>query len=510
MAPTSPPAPPDKRKASRLNAPKVVVRIPSVERFRTHYLKDISEGGLFVKAEKVLPAGAMLALELWPPGWDQALEVAGKVTRSVDPAAAAAEGRPCGMAVRFVNIPPEVDQQLKALVEEHGTAVEAPAADPVGAQVEAVVRELAAAREKVSQLNADLVEARGQSEAFTEQIHKLEQEESEARAATARAEGQRDDLERQLAAETARLTAERDELQRRLEKETARSAQLGGTNAELQRKLEKEKARADGLAAEKDALQRKLEDATSKAEAEQARSKEQLEVVTGEFEALTRKFAKEREEAKTQRERAERLARDLEKREARERGLRSLLDRVSGQGGDATGGDEDEVVVVGGSDAETAHEKSEAEEEPPVDAEVEAVDAIEESEGAFAKGPEGPGAAPDVDLDFDLDDLDLDDQTIDDKKESAPASPSKAAASAEPDSFEAFNATLKPRTRLLAGDRLSDHAPKGDQEKLVIELLGASPTFGTLISQLEGRVPEDELRRMLCLLHAGALIELRN
>ncbi len=93
----------DKRRAPRVGAPKVVVRIPSADRFRSHYLKDLSEGGLFIRADRTFPVGSDLTIELWPPGGSPALTLSARITRVTEPAAAQ-PGHPAGMGVSFVGL----------------------------------------------------------------------------------------------------------------------------------------------------------------------------------------------------------------------------------------------------------------------------------------------------------------------------------------------------------------------------------------------------------------------
>ena len=311
--------PADKRRTPRLNALKVVVRIPSVDRFRTHYLKDISEGGLFVKAEKVLPEGSLLSLELWPPGWDEAVELSAKVIRSTDAATAALEGKPCGMAVQFVSVPVEVDRQLRSLVEAYqGEEAEAQV-DPMSAQIEAMIQELADARAKVSLLETQNAEARGQAEAFAEEVHKLQREEAEARANSVKLAQERTELERKLKDALAKAAAE----------ETALRAQLDGARTareqltkELAQQREEGRAILAQVTLDRNDLERRLKESSAKAAEGEMSFREQLNAARGDV-------AQQREETRQQRERADRLALELKEREGREQGLKRLLNRAA-------------------------------------------------------------------------------------------------------------------------------------------------------------------------------------
>ncbi len=478
--------PADKRRNPRLNALKVVVRIPSVDRFRTHYLKDISEGGLFVKAEKVLPVGALLSLELWPPGWDEAVELSAKVIRSTDAATASLEGKPCGMAVQFVSVPVEVDRQLKSLVEAYqGEEAEA-AVDPMSAQIEAMIQELAEARAKVSLLETQLAEARGQAEAFSEEVHKLQREEAEARANSVQLAQERTELERRLKEATTRAAAEESALKQQLD-----GARL--TREQLQREMTQQREEGRSVLAqvtlEKNELDRKLKEGTAKATAEAANLREQIE-------AVRRDMAQQREETRQQKERADRVAADLKEREGREQGLKRLLNRAAPRkpstAPDRGGDDVVEISDTGEWSAVPA---------PATPASP-----------TQAKRPPSSPPGGDVDLEIELSELDLDEEI--DMGFSAAASPSPmlssmAAAAESSEDFARFSVQLKARTRLMVRASSGGQRPAGPDENHVFLLLGASPTFGTLVSQAESKMNEDRLRHVLYDLYVKQLIELQ-
>src|SRR5688572_17332259 len=83
------------RKLPRVGATHVLVRVSTRDRFRSSYLKDVSEGGIFVRTEKPLVVGAEVVVDLLPPGWASPLRLKGQVVRTqTDPGAA-------GMGVKF-------------------------------------------------------------------------------------------------------------------------------------------------------------------------------------------------------------------------------------------------------------------------------------------------------------------------------------------------------------------------------------------------------------------------
>ena len=49
---------PSARKHERIRNPKVLLKIPTIERLRTYYLKDLAEGGAFIRLASPLAVGA--------------------------------------------------------------------------------------------------------------------------------------------------------------------------------------------------------------------------------------------------------------------------------------------------------------------------------------------------------------------------------------------------------------------------------------------------------------------
>lgn len=332
----SSPDPADKRRSTRVATLKMVVRIPSVDRLRTHYLKDISEGGLFVKAEKVLPVGALLALELWPPGWDKAVELGAKVVRSVDPETAKRDGVQGGMGVQFVNVTPDADLLLKSLVQSYQgadskTLAEAVRKSPPGAtgffmlpidlpSPEAKGKTpmprpsgltprpgapIAAPQTRPPEPASPAPPApeSGEVKALTEQVktlteqaQRLEREKEEIRSAAAQ----------QL------LASER-------EKDEAKSNAdaLAGQIQQLEREKEEARANVALLAQERVELNRKLDELGAMAA--------NADALKEELEAARRELAQQREAARKQQESASGLAIELAERRAREEAVLRLL-----------------------------------------------------------------------------------------------------------------------------------------------------------------------------------------
>ena len=460
----------DKRRSSRTEAPRVVVRIPSVDRFRTHYLKDISEGGLFVKAQKSLPVGATMVLELWPPGWSEPAQLTATVIRSVTPEEASAGGELPGMAVHFVDIAPELEAKLRELIKAH-EELPAPADESVGDQIETMVSELEGSREKISLLTNELAEQRGNLEALADQNQRLEALEAEMRALAERLAEEKTVVEQALEAERGRAADEQAKL-----RTVAKAAE--GQIAELVRQL-------------------------AEAKGQVAATRRQLDEVRGQGDEARREVESARETARIQVERAERLAGELKKRETREQDLRRLLSKVGGP-----------KAALKPSAAAKKVAEDEADDEVVVEEPANGEPIAAAPSGA-ARPPPPPESS---DFDLDLDDLDLGPD-----KGGKPAAKSEAAveeeifsgdvsedASEDPkESLEAFSASVGPRTRILPADSLAKHHPTTEEGALVVELLGASPTFATLAHQVEEKISEERLRKLLYELATQSLIELR-
>ncbi len=58
----------------------MLLRIASVDRLRKHYLKDLSEGGAFIRIANPLDPGAPLVVDLESPGLDAPVHQSSHVT----------------------------------------------------------------------------------------------------------------------------------------------------------------------------------------------------------------------------------------------------------------------------------------------------------------------------------------------------------------------------------------------------------------------------------------------
>src|SRR3954466_16080584 len=99
----------DRRTQNRLPVPRVLVKISTPERMRVAYLKDLSEGGVFIRTEKPLAIDRVVEIDLLAPGKSEPLRIGGKVSRVQND----------GMAVTFVEMNEEQSSALNALVAEY-------------------------------------------------------------------------------------------------------------------------------------------------------------------------------------------------------------------------------------------------------------------------------------------------------------------------------------------------------------------------------------------------------
>jgi Tfp pilus assembly protein PilZ len=293
------------------------------------------------------------------------------------------------------------------------------------------------------------------------------------------------------------------ELEKQLTKERAERAELEQDEADV-RKL------ADKLATEKSAFERKTEDELTAAAklledaiADRQRLMQEIERLKTEqlraqelakndantaattAEDLRRLLSEQSAEAALHRQRADLLADEVEKRRAKERDLRKLLAAI---GAGAAAG---ETKAAG---------------KPGAD---ESSDSLTIEEGTAAPPPSATKPPPPP--------KDDKDDAKDDAKDNAePAKGSEgweenidiATMEADED-FTAFQQRLKNGTRLMPADKLRSRKPKGDHEKLVMDLLQAGPTFQTLVNQVGSKVPEATLHRLLFELNTAELLELR-
>jgi type IV pilus assembly protein PilZ len=107
----------DRRTQNRLPVPRVLVKISTPERMRVAYLKDLSEGGVFIRTDKPLALERVVDVDLLAPGRSEPLRLRGRIVRVQNDEASRVANLQ-GMGVRFIELTPQQDQALKALVAE--------------------------------------------------------------------------------------------------------------------------------------------------------------------------------------------------------------------------------------------------------------------------------------------------------------------------------------------------------------------------------------------------------
>lgn len=262
----------DRRENPRVEAPRVLLRITSVDRLRQHYLKDLSDGGAFIRVANPLPVGSALVVELVSPGLEAPLRLASKVVRVIAPATAE-PGQAVGMAVKFDGSDKDAIAKVRKLVADHSGPTPLAPPGPAGAavppavsadesrrlrgQVQGLVMELGATREAAQAAERRAVEADERAterereandlRARLEQIEREREKGGAAAAKSAQFERRVRELEEDLRARASELTDVRMELEETKGKLSAYEEQISS----IERDEEAARALAERLAAEK-------------------------------------------------------------------------------------------------------------------------------------------------------------------------------------------------------------------------------------------------------------------
>jgi hypothetical protein len=291
----------DRRTQSRLPVPRVLVKISTPERMRVAYLKDLTEGGVFIRTDKPLQLERVVDVDLLAPGRTEPLRLRGRIVR-VQNDEASRVANLTGMGVKFIEVTPQQDGALKALVNEYSTkpaslapasevpdastvqlrqaletvevlrvqlnerenelraehdrrqdlsvrvlaltkeleGVKARGADGSGVALEALKVELTAARAELGELKARLAQAEGNAASYRQEIAVLEEDDAQTRR-----------LAEALAQQKAKQDAELKKLREDIQHHAQLAEQERGTNhvrsTETARQLESERARTREL-----------------------------------------------------------------------------------------------------------------------------------------------------------------------------------------------------------------------------------------------------------------------
>ncbi|MBK7860692.1 MAG: PilZ domain-containing protein [Archangiaceae bacterium] len=107
------------------------MKISTPERMRVAYLKDLSEGGVFIRTDKPLQLERVVDVDLLAPGRVDPIRLRGRITRVQNDEASRLANLQ-GMGVKFIELTAQADAALKGLVQEYA---QARPAVPVASQV---------------------------------------------------------------------------------------------------------------------------------------------------------------------------------------------------------------------------------------------------------------------------------------------------------------------------------------------------------------------------------------
>lgn len=88
---------------------RIKLKLPTWDRFEAFRTRDLSRGGMFVRAKQPLAQGTVVRLALTPPG-GEAVEIRAQVVRTVG------EGQSAGMGLRFLEVSEDTRRQIEALL----------------------------------------------------------------------------------------------------------------------------------------------------------------------------------------------------------------------------------------------------------------------------------------------------------------------------------------------------------------------------------------------------------
>jgi uncharacterized protein (TIGR02266 family) len=109
-------SPVEQRRHTRVNTALLVqYRFDLIEGYRTEYVTDISQGGLFVRTDRPHEMGAYVQLQLTPRDCTSVIEGLGRVVR-VSPPEKTPEGSAAGMGIEFVGFDEESRRELESRI----------------------------------------------------------------------------------------------------------------------------------------------------------------------------------------------------------------------------------------------------------------------------------------------------------------------------------------------------------------------------------------------------------
>ncbi len=110
----------ERRRNPRVRPKGVVAHVRTPAGTFACQVENLSVGGVFVRTDRLLPAGTTLEMNLVKPGARKALHLAGTVVRALNAEDASREGATPGMGIEFAVPSPDQVQRLQALLASFG------------------------------------------------------------------------------------------------------------------------------------------------------------------------------------------------------------------------------------------------------------------------------------------------------------------------------------------------------------------------------------------------------
>jgi hypothetical protein len=108
----------ERRKHTRVRARGVVAHVRALDRGFSCHVENVSEGGVFLGTDQLLPGGSFVTLELFKPGVRRTLHLEGTVTTA--PLGGSAKR---GMGIAFAEMPADAKARLLLLLHEMGAPI---------------------------------------------------------------------------------------------------------------------------------------------------------------------------------------------------------------------------------------------------------------------------------------------------------------------------------------------------------------------------------------------------
>lgn len=469
----------NRRRFERVRAPKIQVRVATLERLRTMYLEDLSQGGIFIRTEKTLPVGSPVEVELVPPDMPP-LPLSGSVARVVVDEEAKREKR-AGMGVKFESLTPDSERALADLISRLKQPAAAPA--PEAPPMERTER-------GVSELEMELADLKGKLEAYEVLQRQLELDEDTSRRLAERLARERSEEKsraeqaaERFAIELAGLRGELAAARQRADEATKKLPKL----AELEEELEATRQAQATTEAALDAERREHENTMSELTALQKKggaSSSELKEAKDALEVEKRRAARLQESLDE-----ERLKADAAR--AKEREVRQLLSLVSGDNSPES----TPTRLIQPSPPPAPEPVHESKPEPEPESEP-------EPETALAPPPVAAAPPGDVPEDFDI------------SFQEPVAIPDNLPSPKEPGNGEggrdlaSFAERLRKAVRIQRTDRYHTHKPTDPAEIYIFDLLSRVQTLEELAKWTQGRVTRERLVQIVYEFQSRSLIDL--